>query len=162
MSNIFSRGKKLEGFAPCLWACLRWGICYFAWTVSTGKLLFWTVGRHRRNYLIFSYIRGNNREDPRTQIRGEIFPLLWFIPRGAFFSAGEHWSKVPRSLFGAQHGDFTCLWISSSSFSETFSNKPKYFTWSKNRTRISFRKAFDGAGCLSFLGQKRTSIFCYN
>jgi len=71
MSNIFSRGKKLEGFAPCL----GWGNCYFAWTVSTGKLLFRTVGKHRRNYLIFSYIRGNNREDPRTQIRGEIFPL---------------------------------------------------------------------------------------
>ena len=39
-----------------------------------------------------------------------------------FFTAGEHWSNVPQRLFAAQYSDFTCLWISSSSFSEAFSN----------------------------------------
>jgi len=75
-----------------------------------------------------------------------------------FLTAGEHWSNVRLSLFAAQYSDFTRLWISSSFFSEAFSNIPRSFTWSKNYTRTLFRQKFDGAGCLYFLGQKRTPI----
>ena len=48
----------------------------------------------------------------------------------------------------AQFSDFTCLWMSSSSFNDAFIHTPRYFTWSKNCTRTPFRKTFDGAGCL--------------
>jgi len=75
-----------------------------------------------------------------------------------FFTAGVHWSKVPLSLFAAQYSDFTCLWMSSSSFNDPFIHTPRYFTWFKNCTRTPFRKTFDGAGFLYFFGQKRTSI----
>ena len=87
-----------------------------------------------------------------------------------FFTAGVHWSKVPLSLFAAQYSDFTCLWMSSSSFNDAFIHTPRYLTWFKNCTRTPFRKTFDGAGCLYFFGQKRTSCevvlqiwrLCYN
>jgi len=37
------------------------------------------------------------------------------------------WYEFPLSLFAAQYSDFTCLWISSSSFSEAFNTTPTYF-----------------------------------
>ena len=41
-----------------------------------------------------------------------------------FFTAVEHWPKGPLSSFAAQCRDFTCLWMSLSSFSEAFSKSP--------------------------------------
>ena len=77
-----------------------------------------------------------------------------------FFTAGEHWSKVPLSLFAAQYSDFTCLWISSSAFNDAFIHTPRYFTWSKNCTRTPFRKTLDGAGYLYFFwAKKNTNCF---
>jgi len=37
-----------------------------------------------------------------------------------FFNAVEHGAKVPLGLFAAQYRDFSCLWMSLSSFSEAF------------------------------------------
>jgi len=64
--------------------------------------------------------------------------LACSMHESVFFTAGEHWSKVLRSLFAAQHSDFICLWISSSSC-EAFSHTPSYFTCSKNCTGAPFR-----------------------
>jgi len=44
-----------------------------------------------------------------------------------------HWSKVPLSLFAAQYSDFTCLWMSSSSFNDAFIHTARYFTWFKKK-----------------------------
>ena len=74
-----------------------------------------------------------------------------------FFTAGEHWSKVPLSFFAAQYNDFTCLRMSSSSFHDAFIHIPTYFTWSKNCTRAPFRTTFDGAGCLYFFWAKQNT-----
>ena len=75
-----------------------------------------------------------------------------------FFTAVEHWAKVLLSLFAAQYSDFTCLWMSLSSFSEAFNNIPRYLTWSENCTFTPFGKIFDGAGWLYLWGQKDTPI----
>ena len=74
-----------------------------------------------------------------------------------FFTAGEHWSNVSRSLFAAQYSDFTCLWISSSSFSEDFRNAPRYFTWSQKCARAPFIKHLMEQ-VVYILGGKRTPI----
>jgi len=44
------------------------------------------------------------------------------------------------------------------SFSETVSNTPRYFTWSENCTHTPFKITFDGAGCWHFLRQKITPL----
>jgi len=70
-----------------------------------------------------------------------------------FLPAGEHWLKVPRSLFAAQCSVFTCLWISLLSFSEAFRNTSRYFAWSENCICTPFRKTFDGEGFYTFWGK---------
>jgi len=75
--------------------------------------------------------------------RGSLICLCVFAPQlscihdmqyalnGVFFTARGHWSKVLLSLFAVQYSDFTCFWISSSSFSDAFIHTPRDFTWSK-------------------------------
>jgi len=72
-------------------------------------------------------------------------------------------TPLPLCLFTAHYNDFTCLWISSSSFSEAFSNAPRYLAWSKNRICTPFTKTLHGA-CSHFSGQKRRlhQMFCCN
>jgi len=79
-----------------------------------------------------------------------------------FFTAGEHWSKVLLSLFAAHYSDFTCLWISSSSFRDVFIYTTKYFTWSKNCTRTPFKKHLMEQVVYTFLAKNNTELFCCN
>jgi len=71
-------------------------------------------------------------------------------------------TSLSLGLVAAQYNDFTCLWVSSSSFSEAFSNTPKYFAWWKNRICTPFRKTFGGAGFLYFPAKKVHQMFYCN
>jgi len=64
-----------------------------------------------------------------------------------------------QKIKAAQCSNFTCLWISLSSFSETFDNAPRYLTSPEKCACAPFRKTFDGAGFVCFLGQKDIIFF---
>jgi len=78
----------------------------------------------------------------------EIYPrtIMGRAPWTSYFQPDTCCHQYKAILF--VYSDFICLWISSSSFSGTCINTPRYFTWSQNCIRTPFRKIFDGTGCL--------------
>jgi len=90
-----------------------------------------------------TYISGYAMHNSIGIVAGSAYALHTLLCVFAQQLASEYWAKVPLSLFAAPFNYTTFLLMSSSSLT----------CWD-NCTRTSFRKTFDGAGCLNFSGKK--------
>jgi len=77
-----------------------------------------------------------------------------------FFTAFEHWAKVPLSLFAVQCSDFTCLGMSLSSFSEALSNTKIFDLVRKSYTYTICKSIRWSRLFILFWGKKVHQLFC--